>query len=139
MGNKEVKEVKELKELPYTITHCSSCRVPFTNSIEISTSATINKKVYTIHQHGENIVVSKFYDTIICKYKSDIVDNAYQFITLPRANGRGLTDTALETIARKIFVSENIMKFLFIIEKSSSYNIPLDVIQIIVKIWYNNI
>lgn len=131
--------IKETKELLYGITDCPSCRVPFTNSIEISTSATINKKVYTIHQHGENIVVSKFYDTIICKYKSDIVDGMCQFILVPLVNGRGLTDIALNTMTRKVFVSENIMKFLFIIEKSLSYNIPLDVIQIIVKIWYNNI
>lgn len=133
MGNKEV------KELPYTITHCSSCRVPFTNSIEICTSATINKKVYTIHQHGENIVVSKFYNMQICKYKADIVDGMYQFILVPRVNGCGLTDIALNTMTRKIFVSENIMKFLFTRENSFVYNIPLDVIRIIVKIWYNYI
>lgn len=130
MGNKEI------KELSHVITYCHLCKVPFDTWIEISTSATRNKKVYTIHQHGENIVVSKFHNTITCKYKADIINKQYQFISSSKP---GLTDKALITMTRKVFISENIMKFLFTQENSFAYNIPLDVVKIIVKMWYNYI
>lgn len=106
------------------ISRCPQCKIPFSKDIERALSVTISNKVYTVHQHGYNVIVSKSYNTIICIYTYNeplIYDD------------RNITIKAYDVMYRKVFINLNIIKYL--VMKNKFINC-LDILPIIIKLWY---
>lgn len=131
MGNKETKD--------NIISNCPTCRVPFTKYNETALSVTINNKVYTVHQHGENIVVSRFHHKIICSYSSEFFDNTSVPMGINSSRLNHVSERDLIIMTKEIFISENIIKYFLINTQFTKNNIPLDIIPILINIWYNKI
>jgi len=110
---------------------CPDCNVPYTKFTELALSVTIDKKVYTIHQHGQNIIVSRYHDYKVCTYKSDIIDRIPICITSSIFDNT-ITNKAYKKMCLKIFTSKNTIKLLVLNELNI---FPLDIIVVIVHIW----